>query len=152
VHTWPEFSNHTPGDGGTSNSLEAIHDGIHVDVGGRGHMSNTAVAGNALSRHPVSGTPLTQILQDLTRSSSCITQMLTACFPFGQPSILESGLHPVLLKADRGPSLETLPLAPTQVCRIILEQYGSVLTIDSRSHAFLEYAIRVLALVRNHED
>ncbi|KAH9980147.1 photo-regulated tyrosinase [Lactifluus volemus] len=45
VHTWPEFSNHTPGDGGTSNSLEAIHDGIHVDVGGRGHMSNTAVAG-----------------------------------------------------------------------------------------------------------
>ena len=30
VHTWPAFSNHTPGDGGsTNNSLEAIHDGIH---------------------------------------------------------------------------------------------------------------------------
>ncbi|KAJ6568747.1 tyrosinase [Mycena capillaripes] len=45
VHTWPAFSNHTPGDGGsTSNSLEAIHDGIHVDVGGNGHMSDPSVA------------------------------------------------------------------------------------------------------------
>lgn len=47
VHVWPAFSNHTAGDGGsTSNSIEAIHDGIHVDVGGSGQMSNPAVAGN----------------------------------------------------------------------------------------------------------
>ena len=46
VHTWPAFSNHTPDDGGSSsNSLEAIHDGIHVDVGGNGHMADPAVAG-----------------------------------------------------------------------------------------------------------
>ena len=50
VHTWPAFSNHTPGDGGSnSNSLEAIHDGVHVDVGGLvpapGHMSDPSVAG-----------------------------------------------------------------------------------------------------------
>ncbi|KAJ7711400.1 tyrosinase [Mycena metata] len=45
VHTWPAFSNHTPGDGGsTSNSLEAIHDGIHTDVGGNGQMSDPSVA------------------------------------------------------------------------------------------------------------
>ncbi|KAJ7269098.1 tyrosinase [Mycena rebaudengoi] len=45
VHTWPAFSNHTPGDGGsTSNSLEAIHDSVHVDVGGNGHMSDPSVA------------------------------------------------------------------------------------------------------------
>lgn len=46
VHTWTAFSNHTVGDGGSSsNSLEAIHDGIHVDVGGNGHMSDPSVAG-----------------------------------------------------------------------------------------------------------
>lgn len=46
VHTWPAFSNHTPGDGGSSsNSLEAIHDGIHDDIGAGGHMSDPAVAG-----------------------------------------------------------------------------------------------------------
>jgi tyrosinase len=45
VNTWPAFSNHTVGDGGsTSNSLEAIHDGIHVDVGGNGQMADPAVA------------------------------------------------------------------------------------------------------------
>jgi tyrosinase len=45
VHTWPAFSNHTPDDGGSSsNSLEAIHDEIHVTVGGNGHMSDPAVA------------------------------------------------------------------------------------------------------------
>ncbi|KAJ7288750.1 tyrosinase [Mycena rebaudengoi] len=45
VHTWPAFSNHTPGDGGsTSNSLEAIHDSVHVDVGGNGQMSDPSVA------------------------------------------------------------------------------------------------------------
>lgn len=47
ITTWPAFSNHTPGDGGSaSNSLEAIHDGIHVDVGGDGFMSDPAVAGH----------------------------------------------------------------------------------------------------------
>jgi tyrosinase len=46
VRTWPAFSNHSVGDGGsTSNSLEAIHDGVHVDVGGGGHMASPDVAG-----------------------------------------------------------------------------------------------------------
>ncbi|KAE9400782.1 tyrosinase [Gymnopus androsaceus JB14] len=45
VHTWPAFSNHTVGDGGSaSNSLEGIHDSVHVDVGGNGHMSDPSVA------------------------------------------------------------------------------------------------------------
>ena len=45
VKEWPAFSNHTPGDGGSnSNSLEAIHDSIHVDVGGSGHMGNALLA------------------------------------------------------------------------------------------------------------
>ncbi|KAG8960488.1 hypothetical protein FRC00_000212, partial [Tulasnella sp. 408] len=45
VKTWFAFSNHTAGDeGSASNSIEAIHDGIHVDVGGDGHMSSTSVA------------------------------------------------------------------------------------------------------------
>ncbi|KAH9989732.1 tyrosinase [Russula compacta] len=44
VHTWPGFSNHTPGDGGSaSNSLEAIHDEVHGWVGG--HMGDVPVAG-----------------------------------------------------------------------------------------------------------
>lgn len=44
--TWPAFSNHTVGDGGSaSNSLEGIHDGIHVDVGGQGQMADPSVAG-----------------------------------------------------------------------------------------------------------
>ncbi|EKM54921.1 uncharacterized protein PHACADRAFT_259085 [Phanerochaete carnosa HHB-10118-sp] len=46
VHTWPAFSNHSTDDGGSaSNSLEAIHDGIHVDVGGDGQMADPSVAG-----------------------------------------------------------------------------------------------------------
>ncbi|KAI0032575.1 photo-regulated tyrosinase [Vararia minispora EC-137] len=46
VHTWPAFSNHSVDDGGSaSNSLEAIHDGIHVDVGGNGQMADPSVAG-----------------------------------------------------------------------------------------------------------
>lgn len=46
VHTWPAFSSHTVGDGGSSsNSIEAIHDGIHVFVGGNGQMSDPSVAG-----------------------------------------------------------------------------------------------------------
>ena len=51
VHTWPAFSNHSVDDGGSSSSsLEAIHDGIHVDVGGQGHMADPAVAGEYNSR------------------------------------------------------------------------------------------------------
>ncbi|CDO69906.1 hypothetical protein BN946_scf184884.g65 [Trametes cinnabarina] len=46
VHTWPAFSNHTAGDGGSSsNSLEAIHDHIHDSVGGGGQMGDPTVAG-----------------------------------------------------------------------------------------------------------
>jgi tyrosinase len=44
VTTWPAFSNHTPGDGGSSsNSLEAIHDGIHGTISGQ--MGDPSVAG-----------------------------------------------------------------------------------------------------------
>jgi tyrosinase len=44
VQTWPAFSNHTAGDGGSSsNSLEAVHDEIHVLVAG--DMGDPAVAG-----------------------------------------------------------------------------------------------------------
>jgi len=53
VTTWPAFSNHTVGDGGsTSNSLEAIHNHIHVYVGGNGHMGDPAVAGKVLLLRP----------------------------------------------------------------------------------------------------
>ncbi|KAJ7480969.1 common central domain of tyrosinase-domain-containing protein, partial [Mycena latifolia] len=45
VHTWPAFSNTSPGDDGTTtNSLEAIHNDVHNYVGGNGHMSDPAVA------------------------------------------------------------------------------------------------------------
>ena len=45
---WGQFSNHTwnqihPGQG-TLTSIEGIHDTIHVDVGGSGHMADPAVA------------------------------------------------------------------------------------------------------------
>ena len=44
VTTWPAFSNHTAGDGGSSSSsLEAIHDGLHDDIGGGGHMSDPSI-------------------------------------------------------------------------------------------------------------
>ena len=47
VHTWPAFSNHSAGDGGSSsNSLEAIHDRVHGTVGG--HMGYPEVAGKRL--------------------------------------------------------------------------------------------------------
>jgi len=50
VRTWTAFSNHTVGDGGSSsNSVEAIHDGIHVSVGGNGQMSDPSVAGKAFT-------------------------------------------------------------------------------------------------------
>ncbi|KAH9988364.1 common central domain of tyrosinase-domain-containing protein [Russula vinacea] len=57
VNTWPAFSNHTPGDGGSSsNSLEAIHDEIHGIVGGQ--MGDPAVAVNPgvwVSKGPAEG-------------------------------------------------------------------------------------------------
>jgi len=44
VRTWPAFSNHTRGDGGSaSNSLEGIHDRVHGTIGGQ--MGDPAVAG-----------------------------------------------------------------------------------------------------------
>jgi tyrosinase len=44
VKTWPAFSNHTAGDGGSaSNSLEAVHDEIHGIIGGQ--MGDPSVAG-----------------------------------------------------------------------------------------------------------
>ncbi|KAK1227951.1 hypothetical protein PQX77_008996 [Marasmius sp. AFHP31] len=59
VHTWPKFSNHTASDYSKDtkhtlddgpmkirgNSLEAIHDAIHVNIGGDGQMGDTTVAG-----------------------------------------------------------------------------------------------------------
>ncbi|KAF8500854.1 photo-regulated tyrosinase [Russula emetica] len=43
VRTWPAFSNHSVGDGGSSsNSLEAIHDEIHGTIGG--HMGRPEFA------------------------------------------------------------------------------------------------------------
>jgi tyrosinase len=51
VNDWPGFSNHTPGDGGSSsNSLEAIHDEIHAVIGG--DMGDPSVAGEFSLRTP----------------------------------------------------------------------------------------------------
>jgi tyrosinase len=46
VHTWPLFSTTATSSGGFTSSLEAIHDSVHVFIGGNGgHMSDPAVAG-----------------------------------------------------------------------------------------------------------
>ncbi|KAI0770111.1 photo-regulated tyrosinase [Fomes fomentarius] len=48
VRTWPAFSNHSANgddDDSVGSSLEAIHDGIHDQVGGTGHMGDPATAG-----------------------------------------------------------------------------------------------------------
>ncbi|KIP02309.1 hypothetical protein PHLGIDRAFT_130799 [Phlebiopsis gigantea 11061_1 CR5-6] len=46
VHNWPDFSNHTAAAGKTvANSLEGIHDNMHVYIGGSGQMGDPAVAG-----------------------------------------------------------------------------------------------------------
>ena len=66
--------------------------------------------------------------QDLILSSSFITQTLTACSPFGQPSTLVSGLHVVQLKAEPGPSLETLPSTVILVGYITFEPSVLLLT------------------------
>lgn len=44
IDSWPAFSNHSPSPGGSSNSLESIHDNIHGLTGGRGHMGAVPVA------------------------------------------------------------------------------------------------------------
>lgn len=50
--TWELFSNHGEGDDAHANSLEAVHDDIHVIVGyGRipGHMTHPYFAGKCLA-------------------------------------------------------------------------------------------------------
>ncbi|KAK2467605.1 hypothetical protein APHAL10511_000460 [Amanita phalloides] len=44
VHDWPNFSNHRDSGDSHTNSLESVHDNIHVYVGGNGHMSYPTVA------------------------------------------------------------------------------------------------------------
>ncbi|KAF5345967.1 hypothetical protein D9756_010920 [Leucocoprinus leucothites] len=43
VHDWRQFSNHDP-TFGNGNSIESVHDNIHVLVGGNGDMSDPSVA------------------------------------------------------------------------------------------------------------
>ena len=75
VKTWPAFSNHTAGDGGSaSNSLEAIHDEIHGTIGGQ--MGDPSVAGKFCDLTLARVSDLS-FLQALTLFSSCITQMST---------------------------------------------------------------------------
>ena len=84
VHTWPAFSNHTVGDGGsTSNSLEAIHDSIHVDVGGNGQMGDPAVAGGYTSRSVTFFSILIFINQVSILSFTYIMPMLIDCYLCG---------------------------------------------------------------------
>lgn len=45
INDWPNFSNHRDSADSQTNSLETIHDQIHVEVGGNGHMSDPSVAG-----------------------------------------------------------------------------------------------------------
>ena len=45
VHNWPDFSNHTSGTSPIANSLESVHDNLHVYIGQGGHMNYPSVAG-----------------------------------------------------------------------------------------------------------
>jgi tyrosinase len=45
VRDWDGFSNHSSSENSLTNSLESIHDNIHSQVGGNGHMGDPAVAG-----------------------------------------------------------------------------------------------------------
>ena len=84
VHTWPAFSNHSVDDGGSSsNSLEAIHDGIHVDVGGQGHMADPSVAGEPYSRTVKPFLHTYFYHQRSILSFSCIIAMLIDCYLCG---------------------------------------------------------------------
>lgn len=51
LQEWDAFSNHTTGGSAYANSLESIHDTMHVKIGGltpwAGHMSDTGVAGKS---------------------------------------------------------------------------------------------------------
>jgi len=49
VHDWDAFSNHSAHESSVTNSLEAIHDQIHVDIGGTGHMGEISVAGKSIA-------------------------------------------------------------------------------------------------------
>jgi tyrosinase len=49
VHGWDAFSNHSAHENSVTNSLEAIHDQIHVDIGGTGHMGEISVAGKSIA-------------------------------------------------------------------------------------------------------
>ncbi|KAJ8507838.1 hypothetical protein ONZ45_g9821 [Pleurotus djamor] len=40
IDNWDDFSNHTTSAGSSLNSLEGIHDSLHVNIGGSGHMSS----------------------------------------------------------------------------------------------------------------
>ena len=121
VHTWPAFSNHTAGDGGSaSNSLEAIHDEIHGYVGGQ--MGDPSVAGKRRVLTPARrGLSNLVFLQDSTLFSSCTTQTLTVCSLFGQLLTPECGSHVALPRAEPGqsPEMQTLTTAP--VCHIALD-------------------------------
>lgn len=45
VGDWDGFSNHTSSENSITNSLERIHDNLHNQIGGNGHMADPAVAG-----------------------------------------------------------------------------------------------------------
>ena len=85
VNTWPAFSNHTVGDGGSaSNSLEGIHDGIHVDVGGAGQMADPSVAGeHTYSLSVTLPLFLFSYHQRSILSFSCIMPTLIGCYLCG---------------------------------------------------------------------
>ncbi|KAF8964476.1 common central domain of tyrosinase-domain-containing protein [Flammula alnicola] len=99
VHDWTAFSNHTVGDGGSSsNSLEAIHDGIHVDVGGNGHMATL---------------PSLRLIQ----SSSCTTVTSTGFSLFGLHSTRSVGQGSdsqdgTFILPPEAPVDQTTPLTP----------------------------------------
>ena len=50
IDNWEEFSNKAQTQSGSTNSLEALHDSIHVLIGRNGHFAG-----------PVAGTPLFQV-------------------------------------------------------------------------------------------
>jgi len=52
IADWKEFSNHDR-TFGSANSLESIHDQIHVLTGGNGEMSDPTVAGPSVFPFPL---------------------------------------------------------------------------------------------------
>ena len=102
VQTWPAFSNHTVGDGGsTSNSLEGIHDGIHVDVGGNGQMSDPSVAGEYVQPFRLRNLFWSHFYhQVLILSFSCTTPTWIDCYLYGPLYILACGSAKETLKME----------------------------------------------------